>query len=184
MPGQTVTVDISMKNNPGITGFKINVSYNKNVLTLQNAETIGFDAMYSQNMTAIPFVVSWENGLQDVKLDGEIIRLTFAVNRNAADGSYPVTVSYQPDDIYNLKEENIHFAVINGSVEVQKHIAGDINNDGKVNMKDVTRLHQYINGWDVTVVESAADVNGDGKVNMKDLTRLHQYINGWSVAVY
>ena len=184
VPGQTVTVDISMKNNPGITGFKINVSYNKNVLTLQNAETIGFDAMYSQNMTAIPFVVSWENGLQDVKLDGEIIRLTFAVNRNAADGSYPVTVSYQPDDIYNLKEENIHFAVINGSVEVQKHIAGDINNDGKVNMKDVTRLHQYINGWDVAVVESAIDVNGDGKVNMKDLTRLHQYINGWDVVIY
>ena len=184
VPGQTVTVNISMKNNPGITGFKINLSYDKNVLTLQNAETIGFDAMYSQNMTAMPFVVSWESGLQDVKLDGEIIRLTFAVNGNAADGSYPVTVSYQPDDIYNLKEENIHFAVINGSVEVQKHIAGDINNDGKVNMKDVTRLHQYINGWDVTVVESAADVNGDGKVNMKDLTRLHQYINGWDVVIY
>ena len=184
VPGQTVTVDISMKNNPGITGFKINVSYNKNVLTLQNAETIGFDAMYSQNMTAMPFIVSWESGLQDVKLDGEIIRLTFAVNGNAAEGSYPVTVSYQPDDIYNLKEENIHFAVINGSIEVKKHIAGDINNDGKVNMKDVTRLHQYINGWDVTVVESAIDVNGDGKVNMKDLTRLHQYINGWDVVIY
>ena len=184
VPGQTVTVDISMKNNPGITGFKINVSYNKNVLTLQNAETIGFDAMYSQNMTAMPFIVSWESGLQDVKLDGEIIRLTFAVNKNAADGSYPVTVSYQPDDIYNLKEENIHFAVINGSVKVRQHIPGDINNDGKVNMKDVTRLHQYINGWDVAVVESAIDVNGDGKVNMKDLTRLHQYINGWDVVIY
>ncbi len=182
--GQTVTVDISMKNNPGIVGFKIDISYDKDVLTLQNAETIGFDAMYSESMTAMPFTVSWESGFQDVTLNGEIIRLTFAVNEKAADGSYPVTVSYQPDDIYNLKEENIHFAVINGSVEVKQHIAGDINNDGKVNMKDVTRLHQYINGWNVAVVESAVDVNGDGKVNMKDLTRLHQYINGWSVAVY
>ena len=118
--GQTVTVDISMKNNPGIVGFKIDISYDKDVLTLQNAETIGFDAMYSESMTAMPFTVSWESGFQDVTLNGEIIRLTFAVNEKAADGSYPVTVSYQPDDIYNLKEENIHFAVINGSVEVKK----------------------------------------------------------------
>ena len=63
------------------------------------------------------------------------------------------------------------------------HTPGDINGDGKVNMKDLTRLHQYINGWNVTVVESALDVNGDKKVNMKDLTRLHQYINGWDVKI-
>ena len=67
---------------------------------------------------------------------------------------------------------------------VPVHLAGDINNDGKVNMKDATRLHQYINGWDVSVVEAALDVNGDGKVNMKDVTRLHQYINGWDVKIY
>ena len=62
-------------------------------------------------------------------------------------------------------------------------LAGDINGDGKVNMKDVTRLHQYVNNWDVSVVEAAIDVNGDGKVNMKDVTRLHQYVNGWEVDV-
>ena len=67
---------------------------------------------------------------------------------------------------------------------VPVHLAGDINGDGKVNMKDATRLHQYINGWKVTVVEEAIDVNGDGKVNMKDVTRLHQYINGWDVKIY
>ena len=27
----------------------------------------------------------------------------------------------------------------------------DINRDGKVNMKDLTRLHQYINGWNVEI---------------------------------
>ena len=67
---------------------------------------------------------------------------------------------------------------------VPVYLAGDINGDGKVNMKDVTRLHQHINGWDISVVEAAIDVNGDGKVNMKDVTRLHQYVNGWDVAVY
>ena len=183
-PGSTVTVDISMKNNPGIVGFKFNVSYDKSVLTLQNAESVDVEAMFSQNLTDMPFIVSWENGVKDVALNGEIVRLTFAVKENAADGSYPITVRYDADDIYNLKEENIHFAVINGSVDVSKYMPGDINNDGKVNMKDVTRLHQYINGWKVTVVEAAVDVNGDGKVNMKDVTRLHQYINGWNVPIF
>ena len=183
-PGSTVTVDISMKNNPGIVGFKFNVSYDKSVLTLQNAESVGIEAMFSQNLTDMPFIASWENGVKDVALNGEIVRLTFAVKENAADGSYPITVRYDADDIYNLKEENIHFAVINGSVDVSKYMPGDINNDSKVNMKDVTRLHQYINGWDVSVVKAAIDVNGDGKVNMKDVTRLHQYINGWDVPIF
>ena len=31
------------------------------------------------------------------------------------------------------------------------HTPGDINGDSKVNMKDLTRLHQYINGWDVKI---------------------------------
>ena len=31
------------------------------------------------------------------------------------------------------------------------HTPGDINGDGKVNMKDLTRLHQDINGWDVKI---------------------------------
>lgn len=68
--------------------------------------------------------------------------------------------------------------------DITEYKVGDINGDGKVNMKDVTRLHQYINGWDVEISEQTADVNGDGKINMKDVTRLHQFINGWDVKLY
>ncbi len=91
------------------------------------------------------------------------------------------TVQYQPGDTYTVDANLILYAVWK---EKPAAIPGDINNDGKVNMKDATRLHQYINGWEVPVVEAALDVNGDGKVNMKDVTRLHQYINGWDVKIY
>ena len=64
------------------------------------------------------------------------------------------------------------------------HTAGDINGDGKVNNKDLTRLFQYLSDWDVEVEEKALDVNGDGKVNNKDLTRLFQYLSDWDVEIF
>lgn len=65
-----------------------------------------------------------------------------------------------------------------------ERIPGDINGDGKVNNKDVTRLQRYLKGEETEVVEAALDVNGDGKVNNKDLTRLQRYLKGEEVEIY
>lgn len=62
--------------------------------------------------------------------------------------------------------------------------AGDINGDGSVNNKDVTRLFQYLSDWEVDVVEGNLDTNGDGSVNNKDLTRLFQYLSDWDVEIH
>ena len=58
---------------------------------------------------------------------------------------------------------------------------GDVNNDGKVNIRDLGLMQQYINGWEVTIDLELADVFVDGKINARDLGRLQQYINGWDV---
>ena len=60
---------------------------------------------------------------------------------------------------------------------------GDINNDNKVNMKDLVLLQQYLNNWEVTIDENTANVNGDEKINMKDLVLLQQYLNNWDVTL-
>ena len=64
------------------------------------------------------------------------------------------------------------------------HTPGDINGDGKVTNKDVTRLQRYLKGDDVEVNEAALDVNGDGKVNNKDLTRLQRYLKGADAEIH
>lgn len=58
---------------------------------------------------------------------------------------------------------------------------GDVNNDSKVNVKDLGLLQQHLNGWEVQIHALAADVTADGKVNVKDLGLLQQYLNGWDV---
>lgn len=65
-----------------------------------------------------------------------------------------------------------------------EHIKGDINNDGSVNNKDLTRLFQYLSDWDVEVNVAALDVNGDSSINNKDLSRLFQYLSNWEVSVF
>lgn len=64
------------------------------------------------------------------------------------------------------------------------YIPGDINGDGEVDNKDVTRLFRYLSQYDVEVVEAALDVNGDGEVNNKDLTRLFRYLSNWDVTIH
>lgn len=56
--------------------------------------------------------------------------------------------------------------------------AGDINADGEVNNKDLTRLMKYLSGEEISVVEILLDTNGDSYVNNKDLTRLMKHISG------
>ena len=58
------------------------------------------------------------------------------------------------------------------------YIAGDINGDGKVNGKDVTRLIKFLSGVDVDVLESMLDVNQDGSIGNNDVTHLLKYIAG------
>ena len=52
-----------------------------------------------------------------------------------------------------------------------RHPYGDVNNDGFVNVSDVTALINMILGT-IATDQFLADVNGDGKVNVSDVTSL------------
>ena len=186
MPGEAITVTIALKNNPGIASLKLRVSYG-DMLTLTDISyntAIGGMSQQPQTM-ASPVTLNWFNGIADSTGDWTFATLTFVVSETAQAGdTADITVTYNADDVYNIADKNVAFAVVNGTVEVADYMPGDINADGTVNNRDLTRLFQYLSDWNVEVNEPALDVNGDGSVNNRDLTRLFQYLSDWNVEIH
>ena len=177
--GGTATIEVSMKNNPGIAAFILNVDYDSTRLTLTNVAP-GPDLGGQFSFTG---KAAWVSG-SDVTADVKIMTLTFAVKSDAVPGNAYVTVSYTPGNISNSEEEDVDFLIDAGRIEVVELVPCDINGDGVVNSKDLTRFLKYLSGADVTVNEGVIDVNGDGAVNSKDLTRLLKYLSGATVEVF
>lgn len=188
--GGKAVVNINLKNNPGITALRISVSYDDNLLKLEeityNAD-MGGQTVSPENLEAVtsPVILYWTDGFNDYVEDGVFATLTFSVSESAEIGACSeIIVTYDAEDIYNANETNVPFAVQNGEISIIAKVAGDINGDGVCNAKDTTRLMRYLAGWDVEVNASALDMNGDGLCNAKDTTRLMRYLAGWDVEVY
>lgn len=123
--GDTVTLAIDVENNPGILGMTLTLSYNSNVLTLKDSVN-GSAVSDALTLTkpgkyASPCNFAWDGiELSDDQIkDGEILVLTFNVASNAAKGTYPITVSYDNDSIFNADLMPVDLDIINGSVTVK-----------------------------------------------------------------
>ena len=186
--GSSVDVEISLKNNPGVSSVGLNVSYDKDILSLEkivyNTEMGGNTQSSSKNDN--PATLLWVNSSADFTKDATFATLTFKVSADAKEGDVAdIKLSYDENNIYNLQENNnVSCQTIDGKVTVQTVLAGDINDDGKVNNKDVSRLMQYLAHWEVEVNTLVLDCNGDEKINNKDVSRLMQWLAHWDVELY
>ncbi len=182
--GDSIKVQIYLENNPGIISIRLNAEYDSDVLTLESASAGSFEDVTFGPTNKDPFTILWSDSIHgNNSTNGILAELTFKVKDDAPEGNYPITVSYDKEEIFDENFKNVEFTTVNGSVTVSSAIPGDINGDGKVNMKDYAQLQRYLNNWDVAIEESAADVNKDGKINMKDYALLQQYLNGWDVVL-
>ncbi len=177
-PGGTATVDVSLKNNPGIFAQSFVIYYPK-ALTLNSATACGdvypvsgatrssslaIDPASNGTVKAyfedagIPYgdvrALVWyvENGdLENTDADGRLLTLEFTVPADA-DGDYTVGVFgvYAPtDDAVDVYAESLQ--------------------------SPVTYVNGTVRVSDVGVIRG--DVNGDGVANMKDITLLKKFIS-------
>lgn len=75
-----------------------------------------------------------------------------------------------------------NLAEVNG-VSFDLRLAGDVNGDGKVDLKDGLMFKQYLANWNVKIIAENSDVNGDKKADLKDAMLLMQYLARWKVVL-
>ena len=93
-----------------------------------------------------------------------------------APGTYTMKVMKQN---HVTREYTVTVGAENVTQDVKIHLLGDINGDGKVNMKDWGAVYAHVNetklltGYEL----KCAEVTGDGKVTMKDWNRIYAHVN-------
>lgn len=72
------------------------------------------------------------------------------------------------------------FADGNSTDIIQNYRLGDVNLDGKLNIRDATKIQKFIAKLESFVVlqNNVADYDSDGTINIKDATRIQKFIAG------
>lgn len=120
--GDTVTVKVSFVQSPGIAGCRLILEFdNENLILdqLQYGNTFIDDAEMPGDLNS-PTVLSWCK-LDNVDGDHTFAELTFQISDSAKIFSvFPITVFYADGDMVDLDENNVDFAIMNGSITIGK----------------------------------------------------------------
>lgn len=191
MPGQDVTVTIKVKDNPGLIGTKLSLQYDRSVLTLKSVSCGSlFGSAYftpGENLNANPYSLVFMDALAVTNHTGNttLATLTFHINAGATIGSSTaISLSYDKDSTFDTTLGKLLFNTTGGSVYVKDYPMGDVNGDGKVNLKDVVTLTRYLSDPNsASILRSKSDVNKDGTVSLIDAALIRRYLAGWKVTL-
>ena len=107
--------------------------------------------------------------------DGEVALITIKVSEGLEAGEYPIilrNIAITDENSTTVTVDRVKF-----TLEVPSYIIGDANNDGNVNVGDLTAISHYIlERPDASFLFQAADANQDGNVNVGDLTAVSHII--------
>ena len=187
--GQIVNVPIEIENSPGVFSVGLRVEYDSQL------ELIGFTPgiltlpTEPANLNINPILFNLENEiLANNYTDGTLITLQFRIREDATDSFAPITVTpttgshrinFQPA----ISLQPLDFDVINGGITIRTFTFGDLNDDDRVDVMDITLLRMYLENFSIEINRSAADVNADGVINSLDLTLLRLYVAGHNVVL-
>ncbi len=183
-PGEIIVLPVTVKNNIGILGATLQLSYGDSLELLEAEQGDALDYLTFQvpGVFTSPCRFLWDgqNCTEDDANDGIIMNLKFKVLENAIPGEkIDIKISANREDVFDNDTVPINTEFQNGYVLVCSYRPGDVNNDGKINSTDIVLIRRYIvGGYNVEIEEKAADVNDDLTVNAADVTLIRRYIAG------
>ena len=183
-PGETVNVNVSIANNPGLLGAGFTVSYDSGI-TLINAEAgDAFSALVQTKPGNFSSPCNFMWDAQEIKpdaiKDGVFLTLAFQVSEETKTGdAFEVRISPMTGNNIDVDFRPVQIDTASGTISVVSYIPGDLSGDGTVNTIDVILLRRYIaGGYDVNINVEAADVNADGSINTIDIILIRRFIAG------
>lgn len=129
--GQEVTMPVYIENNPGFSGTKITISYDKNlkVISVEKGNVLNYGnfVQNADNSTDNSFDVVWNSNIEN-KANGEMFTITFKLPDNAV-GDYNIKITYDKDNTFNAKYDDITFDCGSAVISVPKNANSDKDNN-------------------------------------------------------
>ena len=183
--GKTVTVPITLENNPGIMNLRLKIMYNVDILKLESVTSEWGEMTFipSGDISDNPYNALWiSDTLQNNNKDSLILNLEFTILSDASDGVYQIELIYDPLNTVDENNNQIEARLVNGSVEVISYLYGDADDNGVITSYDAVLILRYVNGWDMSSYSFnplAADVDGNGVITSYDAVLILRYVNDW-----
>jgi hypothetical protein len=121
-PGDSVTVTVSMQNNPGIIGAALRVGYDADKLELTHVrdEQLLADPSFGESCSDNPYYLSWNDALAGGNTDtsGPLAELTFRIKEGCAPGRTQITLSFGAGDVFDWNLQSVAFQAKNGTLTI------------------------------------------------------------------
>lgn len=189
-PGSQTTVSIKMKNTGDVQGFQFKL-YLPDGMTVAKDADGDYDVQLSTARTTSKRTDLFQYALQtDGSMmvvctsskaytfsgtDGEVAVIKVDVADSLKSGDYPIILK----GIVMADLDGTRHACdyVKSTVTLASFTPGDVNNDGYVDVVDVSALLNHILGAAVPVFnEAAADFNGDGFVDVVDASQIAKFL--------
>jgi len=204
--GGSVTLTVSIKNNPGLAAWVIYLYYDTSVFSVDpgsdlaasgsfrsagglvgnSIENARKNGRYSGDAGKDGVLALWYNGSgRNTSSDGAMLTVTLHVSDDASNGTYQIGVDYSESDTGNKDGEKIALATKAGSVTVS---GGSTDGGGETNQQPQEMPFSDIDGhWAEDFIEDAYQlelmVGSDGLFRPDDtLTRGEFAVVLWRIA--
>ena len=190
--GSEVILSVKMKNKIEAEGFQFDLELPEGVSVAKDADGYAEAYLSTERTTArktntfdtaflgnglLRVIAGSTNGSTISGNDGEVATIKLKIDNSVAAGSYPVALRNIAISDVNAVSHDV--AYVKSTMTIGGGLMGDANNDGVVNVFDVTAMVNYILGSSTgTFMFEAADVNADGIVNVFDVTKVVNIILG------
>ena len=176
MPGETVEMNITLKNAPTVKSMSIsNITFDTGKMTLTNVEWICDAEIKNWNQSQGRGVLAFS---ENTDANGTVVKLTFEINKIVDDADVNVMCSMslkRMDDADN--EIPVPVSIISGNVTIRNAIRGDMDANDKLNSNDAVYLLYYVMfGKDDYPIRQNGDMDGNGKVNSNDAVFLLYHV--------